>query len=142
MGSVRRAEADVFQTQNDAVLTQPNPASGTKYTILDTTKNVQIRSISVRVSWTVQPSPLEVWVTIDGQTIKHTFANPVTATYYLAEVLAEQLATAQGLIDSATRDPSKTRDFLYEGRSIKVQAEITGGTVSALDGRVKYAKIP
>ena len=127
------------EDQDDATLSQANPTSGTKYTVLDTIANVRIISISVQCTWTVQPTPLEIHITIDGKTITHTFANPVTATDYVAFINPTKAATAQGL--SAT-DPTDLGlpAFLREGRSVKVEAEITGGTVSNLSSRVKYAK--
>jgi len=39
-----------------------------------------------------------------------------------------------------TTDVEVTRSFLLEGRSVKVEAETTGGTVSNLSATVKYAK--
>jgi len=124
--------------QDDATLTQA-PVSGTKYTVLDTTPNVRIISISVQCTWTVQPTPLEIHITIDGKTITHTFTNPVTATDYIAFIDPTKAATAQGLSATAALDLGLP-PFLREGRSIKVEAEITGGTVSNLSARVKYAK--
>jgi len=50
----------------DGTLTQANPISGTKYTVLSTTRRVRILNIAARVTWTVQPNPLEIHLTIDG----------------------------------------------------------------------------
>jgi len=123
--------------QADATLSQANPTSGTKYTVLDTTKNVRIRGISVKVTWTVQPTPLEIHITIDGQTRTHTFTNPVTATNYICDEYDYSDPTALPMDITARLTQ---RDMLIEGRSVKVEAEITGGTVSNLSARVKYAK--
>jgi len=125
----------VPEYQADAVLSQANPVSGTKYVVLATTKNARIMSIHIVCTWTVQPTPLEVHLTIDGLTITGGFVNPVSTTSYYAR----HSALAQSLYIS-TADPSAYMAFLMEGRSIKVEVEITGGTVSNLSARVKYAK--
>lgn len=129
-----------YQHQADAVLAQANPTSTTLYTVLATTRDVRIISITVSVAWTVQPSPLEIVLTIDGQTLTFAFTNPVSATVY-ACIVSEQLAAAnQVLIGAGTYE--RYRAFLLEGRSVLVQARTTGGTVQNLDARVKYARIP
>lgn len=125
--------------QAPATIAQANPVSGQKYTVLDTTKNVRVYSVSVSVTWTVQPTPLEVHFTIDGQAITHTFANPVSNTFYDAVLTASAIPTAQVLRITTDAVP-QYRAFLYEGKSIKIEAETTGGTVQVLDCRVKYAK--
>jgi len=126
------------QQQADATLSQANPASGTKYTVLDTTPNARIIGISVSVTWTVQPTPLEIHVTIDGQTITYTIPNPVSAFKYLCANDVREPESSQPIIDTANY--MLMGAFLREGRSIKIEAETTGGTVSSLDARVKYAK--
>lgn len=131
----------VFQQQADATLSQANPVSGTKYTVLDTTTNVRIISIAVRCTWTVQPSPLEIHITIDGQTITHAGTNPVSDDWLFIDFTNAELNEATQLLDSSNAE-LKRRAFAYEGRSVKVEAEITGGTVSNLSARVKYARIP
>ena len=134
----RLRPSQLYQQQADATLSQA-PVSGTKYEVLATTKNARIEGISVQCTWTVQPTPLEIHVTIDGQAFTFTVANPVTATDYFARLSTEAAITAQVL---DTTDYARERAFLLEGRSVKVEAEITGGTVSNLLARVKYAKIP
>ena len=128
----------VFEHQPDAVLNQDNPESGTKYEVLATTKRCRIISIAVVCTWTGQPTPLEIHVTIDGQSITHVQDDPVSAQYYVAELKehGDQTFQAMGVTSHLNRA------FLYEGRTVKVEAEITGGTVSNISARVKYAKIP
>jgi len=126
-----------FQHQADAVLDQDNPISGQKYTVLDTTANVRIIHIGVRVQWTGQPTPLEIHITIDGRSITHTKANPVSNTWYEATIYPQDDTTSYRL------DPAgdgRYRAFQYEGRAVKVEAETTGGTVTNLYARVIYAK--
>lgn len=129
-------DAEVFQQQPDATLNQANPDSGTKYEVLATTKRVRLIGISVQCTWTVQPTPLEIHLTINGQTVTYTFTDPVTATDYFAKNSLGNAETAQELTVTQPDVP-----FLREGRSVKVEAEITGGTVSNLSARVKYGKI-
>ena len=139
MPRVIRAEADIFKQQPDATLNQANPASGIKYTVLDTTKNARIIGISVQCTWTVQPTPLEIHLTIDGEAYIFTITDPVSVTDYYCMFQANRLPTQQIL---AVTSPLTYGTFLIEGRSVKVEAEITGGTVSNLTARVIYAKIP
>jgi hypothetical protein len=132
----------VFQQQADATLSQANPVSGTKYTVLDTVKNARIITIAITVTWTVQPAPLEVWVTIDGQTLRFFHATPVSAQPYEAITNAPQNADQPLIEIGAWATEPYNFGFLLEGRSVKVEVETTGGTVSNLSARVKYAKIP
>ena len=120
----------------DATISQANPVSGTPYVVLATTGNARIISISVQSTWTVQPTDLEVHITIDGQNFSFWVANPITAQPYEA-VLREVVSLNQSLIAWSTNTAS--RAFLLEGRSILIRAETTGGTVTNLSCRVKYA---
>jgi len=130
-----RYEYPVPEHQADATLSQANPVSGTKYTVLDTTKNVRLLNIIVRVTWTVQPTPLEVHITIDGQVVTFTKTDPVTITSYFPQTL-DAFTLPGGVLDTVVVH----RAFLLEGRSVKVEVETTGGTVSNLSARVKYAR--
>ena len=126
------------ELQADATLTQANPVSGTKYTVLATIANTVILSIATAVVWTVQPSPLEAHLTIDGNTLTHSKANPATGAYYYAHhtpSATETLQLMDGSYDVAMRI-FKT----HEGRSVKVEAETTGGTTSSLVCRVRHGK--
>lgn len=127
----------LYEHQADATLSQANPVSGTKYTVLDTTKNVRIIAISVSCTWTVQPTPLEIHITIDGVSYTAALTDPVSSTGYEVRWRADEAQPE--LSDTIV---SHQRAFLLEGRSVKVEAEITGGTVSNLGAIVKHAKIP
>ena len=127
----------VFQQQADAMLSQDNPDSGVPYVVLDTQRNVRIRSIAVICVWTEQPTPLESHVTIDGQPHTYLADDPDTAIWYYAEIGEAYAATLQGLGVTSHYN----RAFFLEGRSVKVEAEITGGTVSNIACRVKWAKM-
>lgn len=125
----------------DVAISQANPVSATLYEVLPTTKNVRLISISAMITWGVtQPTPLEVLVTIDGQTINYNVANPVSATNYFAIPNPELAETTQALGTSSTTQQG--RSFLHEGRSVRVQVRITWAVTqpTPLVCRVKYAK--
>lgn len=126
------------EQQPDAAINQPNPTNGTEYIILDTTKNVRINSISAQCTWAVQPSPLQIHVYIDDKEIIYGKSNPVTETNYYAD--ASWSANPEATQNLASTSSADNQAFLIEGRSVKITAEITGGTVSALVARVKWAK--
>ena len=131
-----------LEHQADAVLNQSNPVSGTKYIVLDTTKNVKILSVFVSVAWTGQPTPLELHVTVDGITKRFVRNNPASATAYIPQSNPDTAPASQYLVttaDAALPYLLKTMDII-NGRSVKIEAEIIGGTVSNLSARVKYAK--
>ena len=137
----------VFKHQPDATIDVTDPVSGQKYEWKDpdenplgTQKNVRIISIVVQCTWTVQPTPLEIHVTVDGNSITYKVTDPESAKFYSASPAAQNPASSQSLMNiSALYDRNRT--FLLESRSVKVEAEITGGTVSNLSARVKYAKM-
>lgn len=124
--------------QTDATLSQANPISGTKYEVLATTKYVRIIAIAASVTWTLQPSPLQIWITVDGVSIGSIqMNNPVSTTKYYANIGAEDSEATLEIYASAR---AIYKAFILEGRSVKIEAETTGGTVQSLDVRVKYAK--
>jgi len=125
----------VPERQADATLNQANPGDGTQYEVLPTTRNARIIGITVICTWTVQPTPLEIHVTIDGQTLTFAKTDPVSGTYYTIELNPERAENAGYLTGWAAG-----YYILMEGRSIRITAEITGGTVSNLSARVKYAR--
>lgn len=131
-----------YQQQADAYLSQANPVSTTLYTVLDTTLNVRLTSCTATVTWGVtQPTPLEIVLTIDGQTITHIQANPVSVQAYELSQYSDTAANNQGMI--ATGNIRKmSAPFSYEGRSVKVQVRVTWAVTqpTPLECRVKYAK--
>lgn len=133
---------EVFKIQADATLNQPTPTPGTPYTVLSATKDVRIYSISAVATWTVQPNPLEVHITIDGDTITHAFANPVTATNYVAYRSPHLADTAQLLLAQAAANDLTAPAFLYEGNLVEIAVEVTGGTTNPMAARVKYGIRP
>lgn len=122
----------------DATLIQANPVSGTPYAVLATTNNVRIYGIMAYCEWTVQPTPLELHITIDGNTITHTQTDPVSGTGYLGTRNMDQVETNQGFVTD--RETAQRPAFLWEGKSVSITAEVTGGTVQSLQARVKYGR--
>lgn len=125
--------------QDDLVLNQVNPTSGLEYVLLPPTLNVRIVSISCNVVWTVQPSPIECRMNVDGAIQNFQQANPVSARVYIPQILSFLAPGAMSMADSTVFDPSTNRPFLLEGRSIRIAFETTGGTVQNLEARIKYA---
>ena len=136
----------VFQQQADAAISQANPVSTTLYEVLATTKNVRILSLAATITWAVtQPTPLEVVVTIDGQTLIYAVSNPVSAAEHVDMSLPSRAEASQQLVSPANNaEWMAHRGFLLEGRSVRVQARITWAVTqpSPLVCRVKYAKVP
>ena len=118
----------------DALLNQATPGTGTKYEVLAETRNVRIIGITIVCTWTVQPTPLECWVTVDDEQIRFRVDNPISATQYRCEHNLSGAPTSQSL----TAGYIALLPFLCEGKKVKVEAEITAGTVSNLGCRVKY----
>lgn len=134
---------EVPAMQADAVVSQANPVSGTKYTVLDTTKNVRIIGISAEITWaTTQPTPLEVHVTIDGQAYTFTKVDPVSGSIYIAFLKSSLAESAQQMLITSDTYRDVARAFLFEGRSVKVEVEITWATTqpTPLECKVRYAK--
>jgi len=137
----------VPEHQADALVTMDGgtpPVSGTKYEwsstgavagALGTQKNVRLIALAIKCVWTVQPDPLEIHFTIDGVTFLMSKSNPVSDTWYYPTLTGAAADLAADTTDYALR-----RAFLLGGREVKVEAEVTGGTVSALYLRVKWAK--
>jgi len=147
------SKIQMMQHQDDSVTIIANPVSGTKYewlagatgagASLGTQKNVRIISIVAKITWaTTQPTPLEAHVTIDGQSLIFAKVNPTTNTHYYAASNQYQTPIAQPLDD--TQVAGQSRAFLLEGRSVKVETEITWATTQPTDLtlKVKWAKIP
>jgi len=136
-----RYEYPVPELQEGSYLSQA-PGSGTLYewrdptntTPLGTQRNVRIIGIFVRCTWTVQPTPLEVHLTIDGVVHTASYTDPVSNTGYF--VYVDPSLTSGYAMSSGTGKEA----FLVEGRAVKIEAEITGGTVSNLAMRVLWAR--
>lgn len=146
------ARIQMFTMQPDALVNMSGgtpPVSGTKYewstdgsvaNAIGTQKNVRVLGIYISCTWTVQPTPLELHITVDGISYLFSIVNPVSGTPYYPRVSSSSAANAQAL---TTTDViySLGSASLMDGCSIKIEAEITGGTVQALNMRVKWAKV-
>ena len=115
---------------------QTPPGSGTQYTVLAATTHCRIRMASAYVTWTVQPSPLEIHLTVDGVAITHTVNDPVSATWYYASLNTFANLATQDLTTGATTPYYGT--VLWEGTVVSVTTETTGGTVTVLGCNVIY----
>ncbi len=127
----------VPERQADLLVSEIPPTLGTKYTVLDTTELVRIDAISVKCNWTVQPTPLEIYLTADNDTLLYSKTDPVNNTFYTCQFNPQRAAISQYL---ATETETLRRAFFMEARSVKIEMEITGGTVSAIQCRLKWAK--
>jgi len=125
----------------DAAISQANPVSGQKYLVLAETQNVMVYGAATKITWaTTQPTPLELFITVDGVEINHKQGNPVSGTWYYANRSMAAAMNNQG--HTTTAAVGGYNSFLWEGRSVKVEAEITWATTqpTPLEARVKYAK--
>ena len=129
----------MWQRQPDAVIAQANPVSGTLYPVLAATEDVSIISISIKVTWTVQPDPLQVHTIIDGNIITYNQANPVSTTNYYPVTIPYANEVNQAM-DSGS-DLALRTSYPMDGQDVAVSAETTGGTVSNLTCRVKWARL-
>lgn len=138
----------VPEEQLDSVTIISNPVSGLKYewktgesgagAVLGSQKNVRIIDVSAQCTQSVNPDSIQVHITCDTKLNTYTKATPATNTMYASKTMPHLAATAQQL-DVATNF-AQYRAFLKEGRTIKVEAEVTGGTVTELKLRVKWGK--
>jgi hypothetical protein len=122
-----------FKHQPDATLVQAAPVQNTWYTILDTTLNCCLYSVTILV-WTTGET-LEVRVTIDGQILTGSVAATAT-TYYYVHLF---LYAAGFAIDTNVFPIGKYMPL--EGRSVKVEVrKTTAAGTGTLEGRAIYGK--
>jgi hypothetical protein len=145
-----RYEYPVPEMQDDSVTIIANPVSGTKYgwragdtgsgAELGSQKNVRLIGIEAHLTWAVtQPTPLEIHVTIDGVVYTFTQVDPVSATEYIGQM---RLHVAPANNSLGAVGAWSNMAYLLEGRSVKVEVEITWATTQPtnLTLRVKWAK--
>lgn len=125
-----------LEHQDDVALNQANPISGTQYAVLPLSTYVRLITGYIAVTWTVQPSPLEMHVTMN---VVHTFAfiDPVSATPYFPAWAPAGAEPAQALVVGTAWD---YRAFFAEHKTMSITAETTGGTVSNLTARIKWGR--
>jgi len=115
-----------FRQQPDSTGNVVNPVSNTLYTILDTVLNAQLIAFTVSVTWaTTQPTNLRVIITVDGQSIIYTEANPVSGTLYFPKAYSNNAPTGMSLSTTDPHTQNTPSVMLHEGASIKVEVAIT-----------------
>ena len=125
--------------QPAAIINIANPVSGTQYLILGAIPNARIIDAAIWCTWTVQPTPLELYTTKDGIPLRWSFANPATAVYYYPSGMDARNPDNNMALD-VTRYGAY-RAFLMEARNVGPwYAEITGGTVQSLQAIIKYSR--
>ena len=123
--------------QPQAFLAQSNPVSGFRYEVLPLTKNVRVVHMAAQASWTVQPSPLELFMTVDGEIFRFFRNNPGNNTWYFP--IYQAFASHENGILTTT-GPYNERAFLIEGSEVEISLELTGGTATNIRSRVTWAK--
>lgn len=129
---------DIYIQQPDAYVSIDDPTVGQLYSVppFDVERrDVRIIGMAAACTWTGAPSEGAIYITMDGQLITYKCEGPVSGTvYYATNGLAEPES------NQTLSDTEPTAPFLREGKHIKIQAKITGGTVTNLWVRVKWAK--
>jgi len=126
-----KARPVVPKRQPDKYLYQTDPVSDQLYPVLDATDNVRVIAAYAVATWSVQPTQLGVRLTVDGVLETYIKGNPENNVDYLIEPAMRTLKTYAEV---------GGRSFALEGRRVKVEARVTGGTVSLLQATVVWAK--
>lgn len=121
--------------QQKAEVNQANPVSGTQYSLLPTTRNVRVLGLEASCTWTVQPNPLEMHMTVDGKAVKFSQGNPVSTTLYRPLVELAKALNAMNCSGTAYHVYSLRQ---WDCAELKVDVEVTGGTVQSLDADLIY----
>jgi len=144
-----RYEYPVPEHQARSVMVMANPISGTLYewdsaggvvNPLGPQRNVRILEIAVNCTWTVQPTPIQVHLQIDGRTYIFSLTDPVSTQNYIPYLSAIFADNAQELIITSSTESTRKGQPFIEGRSVRIWFEITGGTVSELEGQVLWSR--
>jgi len=122
-----------WEHKPSASLDQASPVQNTWYTVLDTTTNVKIYWITMKILATNED--LEIRITIDGTTMTGSQAGAVAGTTYFVFLNeANELAVT-------TTGYNAAKYAALEARSIKVEVRKTSANGSGnLQGEVVYAK--
>jgi hypothetical protein len=122
-----------FEHQPDVSVSQAAAVQNTWYTALDTTANVRVYNVLIKCAAAAED--LELKITIDGQTLTGQKAGSADGVFCYA-IIGE---LTDGLTMQVTPDPSATRAFLIEGRSVKIEYRKTSNVgASTLYCRIKY----
>ena len=134
----RRSMQGIWVTKPDAAISQANPVSGTIYPVLAaTTSPTRILGVVCSVTWTVQPTPLELYIIIDGITFTYAVVNPISTQGYEPRKQGQYAPDGNELVVSPNQ--ISYYPYLMEGKTVSISAETTGGTVSNISCRVRYA---
>jgi hypothetical protein len=134
--------ANDYIQQPDAVLSQANPVSNTVYNVLPATTNVKIESVSIVLTWAVtQPTNLRIIATVDGKTITHTVAAPISNTDYHPTV-APPLDEASQTLTAAYTTLHRTAFDILSGQNVQIDMAVTWGVTqpTPMVCRVKFAQ--
>ena len=111
----------MFEHQDPALLSQPNPVQNTWYTVLDTTRNVRVYNIAIGVG--TANETLEIRVTLDGTAYTGSLAATFGTTYY---AVMDPNAIAQVLqVNPSATAYNWYRAFLMEGHSVMIEVRKT-----------------
>jgi len=126
-----------WELQPDAVISQANPGSGTQYPVLAAQEApVRIYAAITSVTWTVQPTPLELHGIFETRAYPMTRGNPVSGTDYFMS----KNEAAEGFWLGTDITVMNRAAFLVDIRNMGgIVGEVTGGTVQNLDVRIKWA---
>lgn len=135
---MRGGVADIrfYEYQAPITLNQANPISGTQYALLPTTTYVMLLVTSGVVTWTVQPSPLEMHMNLDGQTPSPARTNPVSTTVYHLKHFSMHTNGLSIFLDATNLDSPLN----MAAKSMGINLETTGGTVQNLSGQISYMR--
>ena len=129
---------DIYRQQPDAYVSIDDPTVGQLYSIPPfdiERRDIRIIGMAASCTWTGAPSEGAIYITMDGQLITYLCSGPVSGEIYFAKNGTEFPESEQTLVT----EPPDTA-FLREGKRIKIQAKITGGIVTNLWVRIKWAK--
>jgi len=139
---VRTVATDMrfWENQEDVVLNQANPVSGTQYVVLPETTYVWIYGSEAEVTWTIAVTNLQLHYTLDGIVITHTVAAPVSgAPHSIYKTVGSQALAPAGQPLVAAYG-NTTQRVVYKSKVCSITAECTGGTANPLEARIKYMR--
>lgn len=122
--------------------TQTNPVAGTTYPVtgMVNQRNVIFDSITAMVTWTVQPDPIDCFVTLDSTGAQTaSFNNPVSATWYKVRKDWPELVDYLGFNATTLTQYQGAGMLMGQVVSVSVRTgNVTPGTVQNLNCIIKY----
>lgn len=127
-----------FKTMLPAYLAQDTPVQNTWYTVLNTTPNVRIRTLSGALTAGADET-VEIRITVDGVTIPAAGETWTAGTFYTIYRQSDLSATNCGVLYKGTGTGNVFYPLLIEGRSVKVEVrKTTANGASTLKLMVLY----